>query len=191
MANGARMINTIKDEDNEHRFNYFFYSTTDIDELQHSSKKTTYHGSFYMTADNCARIKLMNTTDLSIEFNQDLVQNLVDSTVICGYDEKGSCGSLLSNSDDDVNQEGEEMNTDAGYDRYYVANAPQLSITLESQRRNKEILYENLTSKEYTTIKPSIVILPRIIYLSDTPEGKLENYYKVINLNGAKETFTA
>lgn len=191
LADGVKMINTIKDDNNEHRYNYFVYSTTNIDELQHSSKGKTYHGSFYLTAASCSKIGKFDSDGIGIEFNETLLQNLIDSTVICGFDQNGSCGSLTSNTEDDVNHEGEEMNTDAGYDRYYVATAPQLSITLESQRRNKEILYDNLTSQQYTTVKPSIVILPRIVYMSDTPEGKLENYYKVINLNGAKETFSA
>ena len=191
LANGVKMINTIKDDHNAHRYNYFIYSTKDIDELQHSSRGKTYHGTFYLTAASCSKIGRFNSGGITIEFNETLLQNLIDSTVICGISEEGSCGSITNNNEDDVNHEGEEMNTDAGYDRYYVANAPQLSITLESQRRNKEILYENLTSQQYTTVKPSVIILPRIAYLSNTPEGRLKDYFKLINLNGANKTYAA
>ena len=191
LADSVGMINTIRDETHRHIYNYFVYSTVNIGELQHSSLGKTYHGSFYLTAASCSKIGKFNSNGMGIEFNETLLQNLIDSTVICGINEEGSCGSLGNNNEDDGNQEGEEMNTDAGYDRYYVATAPQLSITLESQRRNKEILYDNLTSQQYTTIKPSIVILPRIAYLSNTPEGRLKDYFKVINLNGANETYAA
>ena len=186
---GASDVNAV--ERSQGSFNYFVYSKGNINVLHNDSRNKTWNGSFYMTAETCAKISDLNTGGMKLYLNETLLQNLIDSTVICGYDELGSCGSLVTNGGDDVNNEGEEMNKDAGFDRYYVATAPQLSITLESQRRNRETLYENLTSKEYTTVKPSIVILPRIVYLSDTPEGKLENYYKVINLNGAKEKFSA
>ena len=191
MKKGAKMINTIKDQDNDYIYNYFFYSEADIDEVQHNTRDKTYLGSFYLTASNCSRIKLLNTPDIKMVFNQTLAQNLIDSAVICGFDEAGHCGSLGNDGEDDVDHGGEEMNTEAGYDRYYVATAPQLSITLESQRRNKEILYDNLTSQQYTTVKPSIIMLPRIAYLSNTPAGRLKDYFKVINLNGANETYVA
>lgn len=189
MAKGAKMVNTTSDN-NRYKYNYFVYSKGNIDELQHSGASKTWNGSFYMTAQSCSKIDYINTSGIQMRFNETLMQNLIDSTVLCGFDEGGACGSLVGDIQEPINHEGEEMNADAGYDSYYVATAPQLSITLESQRRNKEILYDNLTSKQYTTVKPSIIILPRIIYLSDTPKGKLMNYFNVINLNGAKETFS-
>ena len=195
MAKGAGMVNTPETRQSA-KYNYFFYSKADIDELQHRYRggtrgDTTWNGSFYLTATNCARIKRVNTSHIGIVYNEPLVQSLVDNAIICNIREEGSCGGLVSDHEDDINHDGEELNVEGGFDKYYVATAPQLSITLESQRRNKEILYDNLTSSQYTTVKPSIVVLPRIIYMSDVPEGKLEHYYKVINLNGAKETFSA
>lgn len=186
MDKGARMVNTTNDNTSS-KFNYFVYSKSDIDELQHSGNSKTWTGSFYLTAESCSKIGSINTSDIKMLFNETLLQNLIDSAVICAYEKNGVCGSLVGDTQEDINHEGEEMNTDAGYDSYYVATAPQLSITLESQRRNKEILYDNLTSKQYTTVKPSVVILPRIIYLSNTPKGKVGNYISIINLNGAKE----
>ena len=189
MAKGAGMVNTPPSSAHE-RYNYFVYSKENIDELQNSNKADTlWNGSFYLTADNCAGIKHFNTPHMGIQYNEPLVQSLVDNAIICGINEEGSCGSLVNDHEDDINHDGEELNVEAGYDSYYIATAPQLSISLESQRRNKEILYDNLSSSEYTSVKPSIVILPRIIYMSDLPTGKLWQYFKVINLNGAKETY--
>lgn len=188
LANGAGTVNT---SNASGKHNYFIYSKKDIDWLENSSPGKNWDGSFYLTADNCSKIGKINQGYQHINFNEKLMQDLIDSSVICGYDEFGSCGSLTNESADDTNREGEELNKEAGYDRFYVATAPQLSITLESQRRNKEILYDNLTSKQYTTVKPSIVILPRIAYLSDTPAGKLSDYFKLINLNGARETYSS
>lgn len=194
LANGAKQILTPDADPNDHthyNYNYFFYSKGDIDELQHKTESLTWNGSFYLTAENCSRIKLLNTKDMKMVLNETLLKNLTDSSVICGISELGNCGSLVGDGESTIDQGGEEMNTDAGYDKFYIATAPQLSITLESQRRNKEILYDNLTSSEYTTVSPSIIILPRIAYLSDTPEGKLTDYFKLVPLNGARATYSA
>ena len=187
LEKGAGDVNT-SGESGDH--NYFVYSKGDINKLMNSSPEKRWDGSFYMTADHCRKIGELNTGNQYLKFNANLVKNLVDSAVICGIAELGSCGDPVGGSEI-ANVEGEELNTDAGYDRFYVATAPQLSITLESQRRNKEILYESLTSREYTTVAPSIIIMPRIAYLSDTPAGKLSDYFKLLNLNGAKEKYDA
>lgn len=187
LAKGGDEINTTNDGG---AHNYFVYSKENIRALQNNAPDRTWSGSFYMEAEGCAKIERMVSANQYLKYNSTLVQNLIDSAVICGFDEKGSCGNVTQGSDDSGNTEGE--NLVEGYDSYYVATAPLLSISLESQRRNKEVVYDyTLDSARYTTVKPSIVVLPRIIYLSDAPAGKLKDYYKVLNLNGATETFTA
>ena len=188
MKQGAGTVNT-SNEAGKH--NYFIYSKANITELHNSSPGKNWDGSFYMTAENCSKIGKLETGNQVLNFNRTLLQNLIDSSVICGFDKDGNCGAPVDVNGGNQNNEGEELNIEAGFDRYYIATAPQLSITLESQRRNKEIPLQNLTSKQYTTVQPSIVMLPRVGYLSNTPKGYLGEYFKVINLNGANEKYSA
>lgn len=193
--NGAYDINTTKAEGKR---NYFVYSTKGIEWLHHdvsNESKRIWNGSFYLTAESCAGIHDMNTGHQKLEFNSGLMQHLLDHYVICGIPEGGDgsdCGTPTINTDKDSTgaNEGAEDNVE-GYDEQYVATAPQLSISLESQSRNKESMYENLRPSEYTAVHPSVVVLPRIIYLSEKPEGSLQDYFKVVNLNGATESFDA
>lgn len=181
LKNGATKINT--NEDIGPR-NYFFFSDGDVEFLENAVKdveKRTWSGSFYMSAHNCSKIESINSDSMQISFNEGLVQTLLDSTIICNISEADSCGKIVTYGSDSTNTAGEY--DVVGYDIYYVATAPQLSISLESQRRNKAFVEPT----DYTTIKPSIVVMPRIVYLSDTPKGRLSDYYNVINLNGATE----
>lgn len=66
-------------------------------------------------------------------------------------------------------------------DDYYIAVAPQLSITIESQYANKESIDNIVQNGQDAT--GSFIVLPRIIYLSRTPNGTLDQYYNVISLN--------
>lgn len=67
-----------------------------------------------------------------------------------------------------------------GPDEYYIAMAPQLYITLESQYKNNEPLPVDDDDAE---LSPSFIILPRVVYLPTNPYGRLSDYYNVVNLN--------
>lgn len=189
LEKGAETINTTPNGGIGDSRNYFVYSKADVDKLMTSASNKKYTGSFYLTAASCARIKNVNSASMNLEYNATLVQDLIDNAVICNISEEGVCGNPVSGGSSEFNTSGED-NVE-GYDVYYVATAPQLSITLESQRRNKEIEYDNLKQSEYTTVKPSIIVMPRVVYLDQTPEGKLQDYFSVVNLNGASENFSA
>lgn len=73
-----------------------------------------------------------------------------------------------------------EVNAAAAVDDYYIAAAPQLNITLESQYENNEPLP---TDNDQEELSQSYIILPRVIYLPTNPYGKLTDYFNVINLN--------
>lgn len=183
LKNGATKVST--NEDIGFR-NYFFFSEGDIDWLEHGvdslhKEDRKWMGSFYMSAHSCAKIGKINSDGMRMSFDENLAQTLLDSAIICNVNEPDSCGKIETYSTDSTNTDG-EYNV-IGYDIYYVATAPLLSVSLESQRRNKVFV----EPAEFTTVKPSIVVLPRIVYLSDTPEGRLPDYYNVINLNGATE----
>lgn len=166
--------------------NYFFFSEGNVHFLEHGAKEEDiderkWMGSFYMSAHSCAKIDTINKAGIQLRFNESLAQLLLDSNIICNVSEE-SCGKIETDGADSSHVAGESMVD--GYDIYYVATAPQLSVSLVSQHRNK-IFVEPV---DFTTVKPSIVVLPRIVYLSNTPEGRLPDYYNVINLNGATET---
>lgn len=71
-------------------------------------------------------------------------------------------------------------------DTYFISTSPQLSISLESQYKNDEIDPDDLTGDNVIEISPSHIVLPRIIYLTQDPVGKLSDYYTVLGLNGAE-----
>ena len=66
-------------------------------------------------------------------------------------------------------------------DDYYIATAPQLSITIESQYANNESI-DNIVG-DGEAAKGAFIVLPRIIYLSRSPVGTLDQYYNIIPLN--------
>lgn len=72
-------------------------------------------------------------------------------------------------------------------DAYYVATAPQLNISLESQYKNKEIDPASLSEAKRTDIQPSVIVMPRVIYVPQNLVGKLSDYYSVLNLNKAAD----
>ena len=72
-------------------------------------------------------------------------------------------------------------------DDYYVATAPQLNISLESQYKNKEIDPTTLDESKKTDIQPSVIVMPRVIYVPQNLVGKLSDYYSVLNLNKAAD----
>ena len=72
-------------------------------------------------------------------------------------------------------------------DAYYVATAPQLNISLESQYKNKELDPASLDESKRTDIQPSVIVMPRVVYVPQNLVGKLSDYYSVLNLNKAAD----
>jgi hypothetical protein len=193
LGNGASQV--IGEGAGTHR--YYVYSKGDIGMfmLNSNTKKIdgrnvrVWDGTFFMAGKNCAKIQNTNSDNIFIRFDESLQQDLVDNYIICGKNEIG-CGNVPEDDKDPtIVTDGEELVN--GFDNYYISNAPQLSVTLESQYRNKEVQYDNLTSGSYTTIKPSYVLLPRIIYLTKDSPGRLSDYLSIVNLNGGKMNLTA
>lgn len=176
LGGGANTINGVGDGPH----NYFFYSKKNISKLLYDGNPRIWSGSFYMTAENCAKIEKIDHAEQTLQYDQNLVQDLLDHSIICNSSEV-DCGYAPSTGSGDDASNG-EANV-AGYDRFYVATSPQLSISLESQRKNNN--FEEPTN--VTVVKPSIVVLPRIMYLKRSPKGRLSDYYTVHNLNGIVE----
>ena len=119
--------------------------------------------------------------------------SMIETTESKVPEQSNQTSSLMKNDISNIKPKEEDDNGNAdnsNYDTKYVAIAPQLGISLVSQYRNNEVDLEKMSSDNYASISPSVLILPRIIYLTQDAEGKLPDYYNVINLNGANETKT-
>ncbi len=157
--------------------NYFIYTEQGVKD----GLNFNLDGTIYIPTDACKGLGSLQSS--SITYNPTLVQKLTEAGVICNND--GSpCGG--SSADTESSLGGVDLGDYilSGRDVFYVATAPQLGITLESQYETRE------KEPEVTAdagIDPSILILPRVSYLTTDAIGKLSDYYNVINLNGADE----
>lgn len=164
--------------------NYFIFSKENLDYNDGSSNGIT--GSIFLS--DCHSITSNNK--VTAEYNSSLTEALTEVGVICNNDGTGKC-SVSAGSSGGAEEEDDNGDADnSNYDTKYVAIAPQLGISLVSQYRNNEVDLEKMSSDNDVSISPSVLILPRIIYLTQDAEGTLPDYYNVINLNGANETKT-
>lgn len=168
-------------------FNYFIYSTGDIDALL-SKGNQAWNGTFYLpsstgdAATSCKGIKHMHTANIQLDFNNDLIESLTEAELICNIDVV-DCGKRLGGGSDEEDLESDEADEE-GNDPYHISVAPQLSVTISSQYKNNE----NIDLEEDEEIKSSIIVLPRVIYLPKDAIGKLSDYFSVVSLNGANVT---
>jgi len=156
--------------------NYFIYSEKDI--AWNASEKTI-TGSLFLT--DCHEITGVNT--ISIKYNSSLTGTLTNSAIMCDNDGTSKCTKSSSGGSGDGSGAYDSF-LDDGYDQYFVPISPQLLLTVESEYKSKKT---DLPNKNGTNITPSIVVMPRVLYLSRMPAGKLSDYYDVKNMNGAKE----
>lgn len=155
--------------------NYFIFTEGDIGE----SSGLNLTGTIYAPTESCANA---NFKDSKLQHNNELIKELTDAAIICNND--GSpCGGQIATEDSlgGVNLGDFVL---AGKDVFYIATAPQLGLTLESQYEARE---KEPTVDQTEEINPSIIVLPRVVYLTTDAVGKLPDYYNVLNLNGADE----
>ena len=171
------------DSDNNH---YFIFSDKDIKDFQMNVNHPM-QGSIFMS--NCASLNTgTHNAALSAVSDKDFNDMLATSGIICNNDGSGKCNSNSGTGGSSGGSGSSSTTSSGAYDSYYIATAAQLGITLESQYEAKE---KAPTANNYNEISPSILVLPRVIYLNRDPIGKLSDYYSVINLNGANETPSA
>lgn len=160
-------------------YNYFIYTEQDINGVMFNDE--IFSGSVYAQASTCAKVGDFKSREMT--FNRDLFSDLASNEIICDAT-ASSCGGVVASSSS-VAESSASVEVAAGangMDSYYISMAPQISVTLESQYKSKEPLP---TAGNVTTLNPSFMILPRIIYLPHDPYGKLSDYYNVQSLNGA------
>lgn len=163
-------------------YHYFIYSEGNIARILDG---LDIQGSIIMANDT----QLDDLNRGSLHYEASVLQDLSNAGIIRENPEytkranpDGTSGSGASGGSSDAK---------GALDDYYISNSPQLSISLESQYKNEEIDLDDLDDDEYTVLEPSIMVLPRVIYMTQDPVGKLEDYYNVVNLNGAHEVKSA
>jgi len=151
-------------------YNYFIYSNGDINQfLSFSTKKI--QGSVIMAS---GELKTSQGGS-NITYKGSVLEALSGAGIIKEnpeFTERVNGGTTPSPSPG--------PGASGGPDEYYIAMAPQLYITLESQYKNNEPLPVDDDDAE---LSPSFIILPRIVYLPTNPYGRLSDYYNVVNLN--------
>lgn len=158
-------------------YNYFIYSAGNIGRFD-TRAGTPLHGSVYMQG--CSQLNtLTGNNTLAVNFNENLLRGLVKSSIICEYDGTNVCSGFAGSVTEFVGLDPYQT-----VDPYHISTSPQLIVEIESQYRNNEPLPQN--AQAFSTIVPSEIVLPRVIYLPRDAKGHLYDYYNVIGLNGAK-----
>ena len=170
LEKGATEVNASQ----ESNYRYFIYTKADIDYFKLDKKLL---GSVYGTAESCAKVKLNGGSNGEIEYDKDIVDALSEAGVLCPANVT-NCGSTsVTPTPASSSSSSETVNA---MDTYHIAVGPQLSVVIESQYQNAEDYKE---SDE--TLEPSILLLPRVIYLPKNPIGSLGDYFDIAPLNGA------
>lgn len=160
--------------------NYFIYSDGDVAYNGGNGKPIT--GSIFIT--DCHTISGVNT--VVADFNEDLLSQLTSVAAICENDGSFKCQKPNIGGGSGSGDES-SSSTESGYDSYFIPVAPQLLLTSVSEYRSND---EMVSSEMVDPIKPSLLVMPRILYLPRKPKGSLSDYYEVLNLNGAEEEKT-
>lgn len=178
---GAGIKMTKNDEDTYYR--YFVYSAGDIGSMTSQNKAKGISGSVFM--EGCSVFNSLKTSARLVStFDQTMVDMLASASVICNYDGTKACSPYSGIASGYVGG-----TVYSSVDEYYISTAPQLSVSIETQYRNNENISRN--ASDFSAIKPSGIVLPRIVYLSQDPVGRLSDYYNVMGLNGSKQSKVA
>lgn len=158
------------------KYKYFIYSEADIGIVGNFSETgCQIQGTIYGNANNCVAVRAaQGNSGEFLKNDPDLINALAEASVICPAG--ASCGGSAATGA----SEGLVTSiTYSGYDTDYISTGAQLKIEMESQYKNEE------TYTGAKNVEPSIVVLPRIVYLNADAIGKLSDYYTVLPLNGA------
>ena len=164
------------------RYNYFIYSDGNIGHFNTKiANPISLQGSIFLSGTSQLN-SAHGDNDLAIRFNQTLVENLATSHILCNYDGSRICAAYagVAGGVDDAPV------LNRSVDSYHIATAPQLTVSVESQYNSRENISRD--PSDFDMIQKTAVVLPRIVYLSRDPVGRLRDYYNVVALNGSKQT---
>ncbi len=182
LSKGSKANATLQpaDDNNGKTYNYFIYTTGDISGFLFNNDVLS--GSIYAEAENCAKVGDFKARKM--EYNEALLNDLQNSYILCDASVE-QCGTVTAGGGGGgagAGAAGQVVNANLR-DPYFVSNAPQLGVVIESQY--KAVSEPVPTLNEATVLSPSFIVLPRIIYLNRDPYGTLNDYFNVIPLNGA------
>ena len=170
---------------NDGDYNYFIYTKNNIQNVLFNT--TVLKGSVYASvvdetsgAKTCAKVNNL-TFNRGMEYNESLMESLTESRILCAND-GSACGGVGEAPTTDPTTEEDVEEEDIGVDRYFISMAPQLGISIASRYEAEE---RPPVSTGSSNVKPSYIILPRVIYLPSDPYGELPDYYNVVPLNGS------
>lgn len=153
-------------------YNYVIFSKDDIAEIYQLRLKGT-----MIMETGTELLRAQGGTHL--EFDEEVVSAIVQAGLIR---ENPDYTKLVDPTADPAAAGVANAGTD---DAYYVSTAPQLNISLESRYKNKEIDPATLDESKRTDIQASLLVMPRVIYVTQDLVGKLSDYYNVLRLNKA------
>lgn len=164
-------------------YHYFVYSAGDIGSMTATKTAKGITGAIFM--EGCSVFNsIAASIKLSASFDETMVDLLASANIICDNDGSGLCSNFTGIATDYVG--GAVYST---VDEYFISTSPQLTVSMESQYRNNEKISRD--EKDFNVVKPSAVVLPRVVYLTQDPVGRLSDYYNVIGVNGSKQTKNA
>lgn len=160
-------------------YNYFIYTDANVSKILFNNTADL-HGSVYARAENCAKVN--NLTISKITTNQELLSDLLENGILCPSGQS-DCGTVLPTTDPTSSTStsgSSEVSIAGSTDVYYIAGAPQLKVSLESQYKNREM---KTVPQNPDVLKPSFIVLPRVVYMTKDAKGSLQDYYGIIPLN--------
>lgn len=159
-------------------YNYFIFTKANVGGMLGSC---TWSGSIYATATNCAAIPDINGS-VTLEYNAALVNDMVNSGIICANDNnpQNPCPVGAPSPDSTAVDSASAVNP-ALFDGEHIATGTHLNVTIESEYKSDESV------DEFDDVIPSVVALPRAVYINKDAPGSMKDYLSVIPLNGFPE----
>lgn len=158
--------------------NYFFFTKADVKGFL---GQCTWAGSVYATASSCAKIPDINGS-VTMMYDPDVVDDMAQSGIVCDVKQfnETTCGEPPSemSSSSGVMSSSTGFGED-GYDADFVSTGTQLYVTVESEYKSSDKVTNAMP------VKPSILVMPRAVYLNQDSPGELKDYITVIQRTGA------
>lgn len=172
-------IRTGKNQDDTY-YRYFVYSGGDIGSMTASAPAKGITGAIFM--EGCSVFSSNGfSVRLVANFDQTMADLLATSNIICNNDGSNRCSNYVAADVSDY--VGGALYSSV--DEFHISTSPQLSVSVESQYRNNENV--SRSERDFVTVKPSAIVLPRVVYLTQDPLGRLSDYYNIVGLNGSNQ----
>ena len=159
-------------------YRYFVYSAGDIGSMTASAPAKGITGAIFM--EGCSVFSSKgHSVRLVANFDQTMADLLATSNIICNNDGNDRCSNFVAADVSDY--VGGALYSSV--DEFHISTSPQLSVSVESQYKNNENV--SRSERDFVTVKPTAIVLPRVVYLTQDPLGRLSDYYNVVGLNGS------